>query len=91
MKKSILFTVVGAVAFFALEANAQMGKSGERPQMPEFSEVDADSSGTVTLVELQAAIQSDRPNIAESVMGRHDADENGELTAEEYTTRVARK
>lgn len=90
MKKSILFTVVSAATFFALEANAQMGgggERGERPQMPEFAEVDTDGSETVTLVELQAAIQSDRPNLAETLLSRRDTDEDGALSAEEYATR----
>lgn len=87
MNKSILYTVVGAVAFFALEANAQMGKGGERPTMPEFAEVDTDGSETVSIEELTAAITSDRPNFAESIVSRRDTDEDGELTLAEYSAR----
>ncbi|MEO5808061.1 hypothetical protein [Devosia sp.] len=51
----------------------------------DFASVDADASGGLSLVEVQAAW----PDAAQDQFVKADADANGELSAEEYATLTA--
>jgi len=85
--KKVALIAASAIGFFAVEAYAQMGGGGgERAQRPEFSELDTDENGLLSVEELNE-FNADR---AEGIMTRMDADEDGSLTEEEWNTRPER-
>ncbi|GEM_PF-3461621 len=80
MNKMILTTISAAAFLFVAEVNAQgMGGGGQR-ERPEFATVDTDSNSILSAAELEAAG-------ATGMLARMDADENGELSLEEFNTR----
>lgn len=91
MKKSVLI-IASAISLIALETQAQggMGGQGDRAPRPEFSEVDVDANGYVSADELAVLNESDEDDRAARMMSRMDADEDGQLSEEEFNTRPQR-
>lgn len=57
---------------------------GGRPERPDFSSLDLDSDGVVTLAEFE---QSNVPNNEHAtIFGHIDADGDGQITEEEFTS-----
>lgn len=84
MNKLALITAAGLV-FFAAESHAQMGggMGGGGGERPEFSALDTDENGSLSVEEL-SAFNADR---AEAILGRMDSDESGSISEEEWNTR----
>lgn len=93
MNKSI-FIAATVLALMAVETQAQGGMGGgqgDRGQRPEFSEIDADGDGLVSVEEMAVLNSEDRPDRATTMMSRMDSDEDGSLNEEEWNTRPQRQ
>ena len=87
MNKFTLTSLVIAALTIGAQAQAQGamggGERGERPQRPDFATLDTDTDGFLSVEEIGA--MENVPNL-ENFMGRMDADSDGQLTEEEYTS-----
>ena len=97
MKKLLITSACMATLLMAAEASAQgggMGAPGDRPQRPEFSTLDKDANGFLSVEELNVMRNGNRngdnaPNI-ENIMSRMDTNSDSLLSEEEFSARPNR-